>query len=155
MDIILADIGSLRPLIWLYGTALLVGATGHFILFRVLLHLTKRTVVTFDNAIVKHCYRPLQWIVILLIVRVVGKLPNFKSQIPEVAEHAIALLMIALVAWLLMRITYVLEDYVTSRFDIGVSDNLKSRKIYTQVKVEAYCHRYCGHSRFWNNPDDI
>ena len=135
MDRILADIGSLRPLIWLYGTALLVGATGHFIFFRVLLYLTKRTIVTLDNAIVKYCYRPLQWIVILLIVRVVGKLPNFKSQIPEVAGHAIALLIIALVAWLLMRITYVLEDYVTSRFDIGVSDNLKARKIHTQFKV--------------------
>ena len=131
----LADIGNLHPLVWLYGIALLVGVAGHYVVFRILLHLTRRTRVTFDNALVNRCYRPLQWIAILLIVRVVSKLPNFKSQIPEVAEHAIALLMIALVAWLLMRITYVLEDYVTSRFDIGVSDNLKARKIYTQFKV--------------------
>jgi len=134
-DRMLADIGNLHPLVWLYGIALLVGVAGHYVVFRILLHLTRRTRVTFDNALVNRCYRPLQWIAILLIVRVVSKLPNFKSQIPEVAEHAIALLMIALVAWLLMRITYVLEDYVTSRFDIGVSDNLKARKIYTQFKV--------------------
>ena len=135
MDRMLADIGSLQPLIWLYGTALLVGVTGHFVVFRILLHLTKRTIVTFDNAIVKHCYRPLQWIVILLIVRVGGKLPNVKPQAPEAVEHAIALLMIALVVWLLIRMTYVLEDYVTSRFDVGVRDNLKARKIHTQFKV--------------------
>ncbi len=131
----LADIGNLNPLIWLYGTALLVGVAGHFVVFRLLLHLTKRTIVTFDNTLVNHCYRPLQWIVILLIVRVVGKLPNLKSQVPEVAVHAIALLLIALVAWLLIRMTYVLEDYVLTRFNVGVKDNLKARKIHTQFKM--------------------
>lgn len=135
MDRMLADISSLQPLIWLYGIALLVGVTGHFVVFRILLHFTKRTIVTFDNTIVKHCYRPLQWIIILLIVRVAGKLPSFKSQVPEVAVHAIALLLIALVAWLLIRTTCILEDYVTSRFDVSVRDNLKARKIHTQFKV--------------------
>ena len=135
MDRMLADISNLRPLFWLYGIALFVGVAGNFVVFRILLNLTKHTVVTFDNAIVKYCYKPLQWIVILLVVRVVGKLPNFESQIPEVVLHAIALLLIALVAWLLIRMTYVLEDYVTSRFDVGVRDNLKARKIHTQFKV--------------------
>jgi small-conductance mechanosensitive channel len=135
MDRMLADIGSLRPVIWLYITALLVGVAGHFVVFRVLLHLTKRTIVTFDNTIVKYCYRPLQWIIILLIVRMIGKLPNFKEQVPDVALHVIALLLIALVAWLLIRMTYILEDYVTRRFDVGVRDNLRARKIHTQFKV--------------------
>jgi len=135
MDRMLADISNLRPLIWLYGIVLLAGVASHFVVFRILLHLTKRTIVTFDNALVNRCYRPLQWIVILLIVRVFGKLPNVNSQVPEVAEHVIALLLIALVAWLLIRMAYVLEDYVTSRFDVGVQDNLKARKIHTQFKV--------------------
>ena len=131
----LATIQDLQPLIWLYGMALLVGLAGHYVVFRIVRHLTKRTRVTFDNALVNRCYRPLQWIVILLIVRVVGKLPNMKSLIPEVAEHALALVLIALVAWLLIRMTYVLEDYVLSRFDVDVKDNLKARKIHTQFRV--------------------
>jgi small-conductance mechanosensitive channel len=49
--------------------------------------------------------------------------------------HIIALLLIALVAWLLVRMAYILEDYVTSRFDVGVRDNLRARKIHTQFKV--------------------
>jgi small-conductance mechanosensitive channel len=122
-------------MIWLYGGALLVGIAGHYVLFRILLGLTKSTTMTFDNALVNRCYRPLQWIIILLIVRVAGKLPNFNEQVPDVALHAIAILMIALVAWLLIRMTYVLEDYVTSRFDVSVRDNLKARKIHTQLKV--------------------
>ena len=131
----LANIRDLQPLIWLYGMALLVGIAGHYVVFRIVRHLTKRTRVTFDNALVNHCYRPLQWIVILLIVRVVGKLPNMKSHVPEVAEHALALVLIAIVAWLLVRTTYVLEDYVLNRFDVGVKDNLEARKIHTQFRV--------------------
>jgi small-conductance mechanosensitive channel len=135
MDRILADTGSLQPLIRLFGIALLVGIAGHFLLFRMLLSLTKHTVVTFDNTLVKRCYRPFQWIVIILIVRIVSKLPALESQVPEVAVQAIVLVLIALVAWFLISLTYVLEDYVTSRFDVGVRDNLKARKIHTQLKV--------------------
>jgi small-conductance mechanosensitive channel len=135
MEQILAYIGSLPPAIWLYGIALVIGLAGHYIVYRLLLRLTRSTSVTFDNAIVKRCYRPLQWIIILLIVRVVSNLPNMKMQIPDVALQALALLMIALVAWFLIRMTYVLEDYVTSRFDVGAKDNLRARKIYTQLKV--------------------
>jgi small-conductance mechanosensitive channel len=135
MDQMLADISSLPPVIWLYGIALVIGLAGHYIVYRLLLRLTKSTAVTFDNALVKRCYRPLQWIIILLIVRVVSNLPNMKSQIPDVALQALALLMIAFVGWFLIRMTYVLEDYVTSRFDVGVKDNLRARKIHTQLKV--------------------
>jgi small-conductance mechanosensitive channel len=133
----LADINSIQPLIWLYGGALLVGIAGHFVVFRILLRLTKSTKMTFDNALVNRCYRPLQWIVIVLIVRVVSKLkqPKVETEVYDMPGHVIALLLIALVAWLLVRMTYVLEDYVTSRFDVGVKDNLKARKIHTQFKV--------------------
>jgi small-conductance mechanosensitive channel len=135
MEGMLANISNLPPVIWLLGIALLVGLAGHYIVYQLLLRLTKSTTVTFDNAIVKRCYRPLQWIIILLIVRVISNLPDMKSQIPDAALQALALLLIALVGWFLIRMTYVLEDYVTSRFDVGAKDNLRARKIYTQLKV--------------------
>jgi small-conductance mechanosensitive channel len=135
MDKMLADISSLRPIFWLYGIALFVGVVGHFVVFRILLRLTKRTKVTFDNALIMRCYKPFQWIIIILIVRIVSKLPDLKPLIPEAAVQAMVLILIALVAWLLIRMTYVMEDYVTGRFDIGARDNLKARKIYTQLRV--------------------
>jgi len=131
----LANIQDLKPLIWLYLAALLVGLTGHYVLFRIVVHLTKRTRVTLDNAFVKHCFRPLLWIVVLLVVRVVGKLPGMQPHLPEVAEHILAVVLITLVAWLLIRSTFVLEDYVLHRFDVGVKDNLRARKIHTQFRV--------------------
>jgi small-conductance mechanosensitive channel len=136
MDNMLADMSNLRPIIWLFGTALLVGVVGQFVVFRLLLRLTKRTKVTFDNALVNRCYKPFQWIVIILIVRIVSKRPpDVIPLIPGSVVQAMVLVLIALVAWLLIRMTYVMEDYVTGRFDIGARDNLKARKIYTQLRV--------------------
>ena len=137
MDRMLADISSLQSMIWLYVGALIVGVVGHYVAFRILLRLTKSTTVALDNAFVKRCYRPLQWIVIVLIVRMVSKLKQHgeETEVYDMPGHVISLLLIALVAWLLIRMTYVLEDYVTSHFDVGVRDNLKARKIHTQLKV--------------------
>jgi len=136
MDNMLADMSNLRPIIWLFGTALLVGVVGQFVVFRLLLRLTKRTKVTFDNALVNRCYKPFQWIVIILVVRIVSKRPpDVIPLIPGSVVQAMVLVLIALVAWLLIRMTYVMEDYVTGRFDIGARDNLKARKIYTQLRV--------------------
>lgn len=133
---ILADIASLPQFIWIYGAALLIGLAGHYLVYRILLRLTKHTIVAFDNALVKRCYRPFQWIVIILIVRIVSKRPpEVKPLVPESVVQATVLVLIALVAWLLIRMTYVMEDYVTGRFDIGAKDNLKARKIYTQLRV--------------------
>jgi small-conductance mechanosensitive channel len=131
----LADINIQQPLILLYGIALLVGLVGHFVVFRIAQRLTKHTQVTLDNTFVTHCFRPLQWIVVLLVVRVVGRLPNMKEQVPEVAEHILALLLIASFAWLVIRMANVLEDYMLTRFDVAVKDNLKARKIHTQFRV--------------------
>jgi small-conductance mechanosensitive channel len=39
------------------------------------------------------------------------------------------------VSWLLIKSVYVLQDYVVSRFDVGVEDNLRARKIHTQLRV--------------------
>ncbi|MBN2137647.1 MAG: mechanosensitive ion channel [Sedimentisphaerales bacterium] len=131
----LANIQNPETWIWLYAIALVIAVAGHYVVFGIILYLTGRTKTALDNLVVTHCYRPLQWIVVLLVVRVIGKLPAIKPPPPEVAEHVIALLLIGLVAWLLIKITCVLEDYVTSRFDTGVKDNLKARKIHTQFKV--------------------
>jgi small-conductance mechanosensitive channel len=54
---------------------------------------------------------------------------------PDFLTHVLSLLLIGLVSWLLIKTTYVLEDYVLTRFDVGVKDNLKARKIHTQFKV--------------------
>ena len=132
---IVAIAQNLKNLTWLCAAALGAGLIGNYLLFPLLVKLTKRTKFALDNSFVKCCFRPLMWVIVLLAVRIALKLPTFAVQAPDFVSHLLSLLLIALVSWLLIKTTYVLEDYVVSRFDIGAKDNLSARKIQTQFRV--------------------
>ena len=50
-------------------------------------------------------------------------------------KQVFSLFFIGLVSWLLIKITSVLDDCVLSRFKVDEKDNLRARKIHTQLKV--------------------
>ena len=119
---------------WVLAIIVLAGVIGHLLIYRVLLALSGRTKSNIDNLCIKHCYRPLQWILIVLIVRLV--LP---AVVPEnylsTAKHILSLFLIALVSLLFIKTAYILDEYVVSHFSIDVKDNLKARKVHTQLNV--------------------
>jgi small-conductance mechanosensitive channel len=117
------------------AVVLLVGLIGHHLVYGILRRLVKRTESIVDDSFVRRCYRPLQWIVVLLIIRLGSRLPTFQGDLPELINHALGLLLIGMFAWLLIKATYVLEDYVLYRFDVSTKDNLLARKIHTQFIV--------------------
>ena len=59
----------------------------------------------------------------------------FLDEIPSSLNHILSLLLIAVVSWLLIKIVYVFEDFLVSRFEIDAKDNLQARKIHTQLRV--------------------
>ncbi len=125
-------------LIWLLGIALASGLIGHYFLYHLLLAVTTRTESSVDNLIVRRCYRPAQWILIVLGVRIALQVPFFapdQKKSPELLPHVLSLLLIGAVSWLLIKVLYLLEDYILERFDVTARDNLRARKIHTQFRV--------------------
>ena len=131
----LATLQNWERLAWLCGAAVLVGLVGHYFVFGLLRGLVKRIKSNLDDSFVKYCFRPLLWIIILIIIRLVSKLTAFQTQVTDFLNHVLGLLLIGLVSWLLIRSTYVLEDYILTRFNVDVKDNLRARKIHTQFRV--------------------
>ncbi len=119
---------------WLLGTAVLIGLIGHYLIFKILLNLAGRTKSIVDDALVKHCYRPLQWTVVLFVIRLALPL-TIPNRYLLTVKHVLSLFFIGLVSWLIIKITYVLDDYILSRFSVDEKDNLRARKIRTQLKV--------------------
>jgi small-conductance mechanosensitive channel len=117
-----------------YGLVLGVGLIGHFGLYRLFLWVAARTKNVTDEAVVRHCYRPAQWILLLLVARVA--LPEFISAEPlPIEQHLFGIILVALVAWLTIKTVYVLEEYLLTKFDVTQADNLQARKVQTQLKV--------------------
>lgn len=70
----------------------------------------------------------------LLIIRLI--LPvKLSEEYILILKQTTSLFFIALVSFLLVKATYVLDEYVIGRFDIDQKDNLRARKVRTQLNV--------------------
>ena len=119
----------------LLGGAVLVGLAGHFIIFKTLEHITRRTQNVFDASLVDHCRGPFRLIFPLFLVRFVLPLLEISPTILDFVKHVLSLCFIASVAWLIIRLTSVLDDLMLSRYRIDERDNLQARKIQTQLQI--------------------
>jgi len=120
--------------LWSLLIPILVGVIGHLFVYRILLALTRRTKNAMDNLCIKHCYRPFQWIVVLLVIRLLLPL-KLSEEYLLAAKQGLSLFFIGLISFLLVKATYVLDEYVIDRFDIDQKDNLRARKVRTQLNV--------------------
>jgi small-conductance mechanosensitive channel len=77
----------------------------------------------------------MRFIVLLIAVSFVLPLLNMTPGVLDFVKHLISLCLIACVAWLIVRFTFVLDDLILSRYKIDVRDNLQARKIQTQLQI--------------------
>ncbi|MBE0535675.1 MAG: mechanosensitive ion channel [Phycisphaerae bacterium] len=107
----------------------------HYLLFKILGLLARRTEGRTDESFVVHLRAPMRWILVIAAVRLAAPLTMLPPAFLDTFKHLFALAMIALVSWLIIRAMRVLDDFVLERFDIGARDNLRARKVHTQLKV--------------------
>ncbi|MBN1788000.1 MAG: mechanosensitive ion channel [Sedimentisphaerales bacterium] len=125
---------NIQPVIWLSAIAVFAGLFGHFVILRLFTKIAGRTENKFDESFLKHCSRPLLWLAVLLIYRWLLPIIPSRSYIEKITQ-LLSILFIIVTSWLLIKVIYVLEDYVFSKFDVDVKDNLKARKVRTQLGV--------------------
>ncbi|MDA8355880.1 MAG: mechanosensitive ion channel [Actinomycetota bacterium] len=78
---------------------------------------------------------PLAIIVGLVGVAVGAAVEPVRGRPGAAVSHVLLILVVAAVAWLLFRGTYVFEDVVLARLRIDVADNLRARRVQTQIQV--------------------
>jgi small-conductance mechanosensitive channel len=115
--------------------AVILGLIMHYMLFLILERLTKHTQITFDNSLVKYSRGPSRLIIILIAVSIVLPPLNLSPGVLEFLRHIISLGFIAAVAWLLIQMSFALEDVILRRYEIDIKDNLQARKIRTQLQI--------------------
>ncbi len=125
---------------WATSGAILLGALilsriAHKILFSAAQQLASRTGSGIDNSLVQHGRKPAKLILPLLALFLALPATSLPPEPTRIIRHIIALGMIAAVAWLLIVLIDVFEDVAAERYKIGVSDDLRARKIQTQIHV--------------------
>ncbi len=115
--------------------ALVAGIIANFILLQILKRIGPRFQSLPADSFAKHCGSVTRWLIIVLAVRLVLPATEIPQQFAEPVGQILALAMIALFSAGLIKLTYVLNDYLLQRFDVTAKDNLRARKIHTQLDV--------------------
>lgn len=127
-----------QELLWFsFGlvTIVVIALICHYVLLLMLPRITRRTASRIDDSIVKHLREPARWIMIFIAVRLFLPLFDMSAGLQEFLNHIFSLALIALISWLLIKSTNIVDDYVLERFDVDQKDNLRARKIHTQLNV--------------------
>lgn len=107
----------------------------HWIVFRVFRRITAKSDLLPDGIINKHCQRAGRWLLVTAAVFFVIRQLEDVGPVMRGIQHALSLLMIFTIAWLINRLVWVLEDSVYEKFRVDISDNLRARKVRTQLNV--------------------
>ncbi|MDY6855049.1 MAG: mechanosensitive ion channel [Thermodesulfobacteriota bacterium] len=118
----------------LTGGSILLGIFVHILIFKTIERVSLSTHTVLDNSFIKHCRRPSMLIIPIIIIRVVLPLFTLPPLYLGFFKQVLSLAMIVSIAWLLIKITFVLEDLILSQYRVDVSDNLEARRIHTQIQ---------------------
>ncbi len=115
--------------------SVVVGVVLNYIIIKVLRYFSKGEEARTVRAIVKHLGIALQ---VALPVFILLLLLNFSSLLQDGYKHQLStlstVLAISAVTFVLVKLMYVFEEVLLQKYDISKADNVKERKVTTQVR---------------------
>ncbi|MBP2322350.1 small-conductance mechanosensitive channel [Kibdelosporangium banguiense] len=81
----------------------------------------------------KNCHRPFMAVLVVATNYVV--VYDVENRVVAGVRHALLLALIAVSAWLVIRVLFVIEDTVLQRLNVDVPDNRRVRRLRTQVAL--------------------
>jgi small-conductance mechanosensitive channel len=135
MQTILPELQKFAHSVALVGGAIGLSLAVHYLTYKIAAAIAKRSATLFDKALVKYSRAPMKVIFPLLATSFVLPFLELSPALSDYVRHAISLFLIASFAWLVVRLIDILQDVAISHYRIDASDNLRARKIQTQLKI--------------------
>ncbi len=123
-----------KPLLYNLGIIIGAGIIGlivHFIAFRIMGRVYRKTATVLDDSIMKHARRPSGYLMVLLAINIAMPVVQLPESVLYVFNAIFRSLFIISVSWLAISMMAVAEDMILRRHNINAKDNLQARKIYT------------------------
>ncbi|HJP97901.1 MAG TPA: mechanosensitive ion channel family protein [Rhodanobacteraceae bacterium] len=124
----------LDPLVVL-ACAAVIGWIVYLVLFGIIARFTGGRFASLAGAVVHNFRAPSRWLFPVLGVLLALSVLPVPTRIGGPLAHAIAIVLIGIAAWLVVRLIDAMGDMLSARYDINVPDNLEARKVRTQFRV--------------------
>lgn len=127
-----------EDLLWslgLFAAAALLGLFGHFLFFKTMERFARGTETILDDLLVKHCRGPARLILPLMAVHFLLPFAKISPGTLTFLTHVLSSLVVVSVAWLMIKLVSVFEDFILEQYRIDIKDNLRARRIHTQIRL--------------------
>lgn len=114
--------------------SIVMGFIVHFIFILTLKIVGKKNKSLLMDSIVRHLRGPLYMFFPLLAISFTLPLMKLSPELLGSIQQIVSVLFTIGVSWLIAKFIFVIEDLILSRFDLDEKDNLKARKVYTQIQ---------------------
>src|ERR1700744_1170378 len=135
-DIVETWSGKMQPWVWdliILVLAIVIGLIIKLIIKAVLNYNKKYTDYSLFRSSVTHLSRPMNHFGPLLILNLMVPLMDLSPRYDLILSRTVEIALIISFAALLVSAINVLEDYIYHTYDLNKEDNLKERKIRTQI----------------------
>lgn len=119
----------------LLGFAVVCSLIVRWIVFFFLGRMAARQGSVIANSIFRHGQRLSWWFFPLLAILLALPGTSLPPRVMGPTQHAVGILLILVVAWLVILVSHVISDILTARYRVDVADNLLARKVETQLTV--------------------
>ena len=126
---------QLGHIFWPFVVAVTAALVVNYLIFQLLRATSKRSQYLPEGTFARHCGWPVRWLLIVVAFQFVLPMIAVPENYRGIIIHLLGLFLITLLSWLIIRLTFVLEDFVVFRFDVGGKNNLRARKVHTQFRV--------------------
>lgn len=129
---------SLEPFAYsaaILACAVIGGLIIHALTFWLTARIARSTASILGDSLVAHLRRPARFMIPLVFFYSTLQFVAFPSSLRAPIGKLMLILFMMGTAWIFIALTSVLEDIVLSRYRITDSDNLRARKINTQVSI--------------------
>ena len=123
------------PLVAVIVGAAIIGLLAHLLGLIADRRALPRTGAVLERSLVKRARAPLLAIFPLASIGIAMGIVRLRPSVEAWLSHLLSILLVASIAWLGAQMTYVVEDVILARFSIEDADNLRARRIRTQIQV--------------------
>lgn len=125
---------------WAWNLIVIAASVFLGLLIKFLLHLFLRNEAkktenfSLFHSLLRHLGAPFNFIIPIFVFNFFMPFMRLYPSVERALDRAISISLTCLFAWALIRFIGVIEDYVLFRYDISKTDNLRERKIRTQLQ---------------------
>ena len=131
---VLNDIHHISATAIAVGGSALFGIAVYFLFIKVLGSFSKKSKGILFKSLIKNLRAPLMVLLPLIALNVTQGYMHLPPNMLDAIGHILSLALTVTIAWLIAKFTFVIEDLILNSYRVDVKDNLKARKVYTQIQ---------------------